>query len=288
MPRRVVQTVALSVGLCLVLPTVADAREGDLVDAIAEVTNGQPTAIVISGMDGGVVASWTARATSGGSTWTCRYRPHIDADTPDDVPDPAIDPGADTALIEHQTYTLICLDQTGDLVYQNEITWLAGDPFSGLAAAERATDEALAALDVPTPTVAMSPPAGVDHLVGLDTWFWLTNWAAASATATLGATSSTVTITPQTITYAFGDGTPDLTCTGPGTPYTPGGVTDCGHRWITRSTTTNPNATTDITATITWQTTWAATTGQTGDLGTLTSSTTTAVRVLEAQAVVDY
>jgi len=51
---------------------------------------------------------------------------------------------------------------------------------------------------------------------------------------------------------------------------------------------TNPNGTTDITATITWHTTWAATTGQTGDLGTLTSATTTAVRVLEAQAVVDY
>jgi len=285
---RIVIALAVAASFLFLAPAAQAEEDFSPINARGEVTDGRPTAVVVSSPGGDVVATWTARATSGGARWTCHYRPHRTADTPIEIPDPAIDPDADGALIVGQIYTLICVDQAGDLVYQNQITWRPGDPFSGLASVERATDEALAALTVPTPEVAMSPAADVDHLVGLDTWLWLTTWQPASATATIATTSSTVTVIPASVTYSFGDGSPDLTCRGAGVPYVAGATTDCGHRWTRRSTATNVSGTFDVTATVTWQVTWSATNGEAGDLGTLTSSTTSPIRVLEAQAVVDY
>jgi len=282
--------IALAIALVgsLFLSTTASASSSDeKVDPRGEITNGQPTAIVIAGAGGQTMASWSARATSGGASWSCRYHPFVG----NGGYDVTIDYEATPDLEAGVQYALVCTDADGSRVYTQLVLWEPGDPFSGVAAAERAADEALATLTVPTPAVEMSPPANVDHLVGLDTWFWLTTWAPASATATLGTTSSTVTIVPRSVTYTFGDGGADLTCTGPGTPYQPGATTDCAHRWKARSTThsaTRSAGTFDVTATLTWHTTWSATNGQTGDLGTLTSTTTTAIRVVEAQAVVDY
>ncbi len=53
-----------------------------------------------------------------------------------------------------------------------------------------------------------------------------------------------------------------------------------------RSTEAGPDATFTVRATVTYAVAWTATTGQGGDLGTITRAATVDVRVREAQAAI--
>ncbi|MDZ7733736.1 MAG: hypothetical protein U5R31_12270 [Acidimicrobiia bacterium] len=61
---------------------------------------------------------------------------------------------------------------------------------------------------------------------------------------------------------------------------------DCTHTYQ-RSSRHEPDGTYAAEATVTYEITWSATTGEGGDLGTLARSTTIPVTVQEAQALVD-
>lgn len=248
------------------------------------VADGRPTAVVVRHGEGGVLASWASSSGGGGgggSSWTCRYR--------DLVPDDGgfaftVDHDSTPTLENGRTYALLCTDDAGQLVYQDLVAWDPTDPLAGVAADQRAAEAALADLDLPGPAIATSPAPGTEHLVGLPTWLWLEDWSPRSASAALAGVSATVTVEPTAVRWDTGDGA-TVTCDGPGTPWQPGAAGGCTHTWSRRST-DQPAGAFPLTATVSWSASWSASTGAGGDLGTLTSTSTVDVVVVEAQAVV--
>jgi hypothetical protein len=96
--------------------------------------------------------------------------------------------------------------------------------------------------------------------------------------------TATVVATPVHVEWDTGDGS-TTTCHGPGSPYDGGPAGDCSHvyRWPSLG---QPGGTYPLTATVTYDVDWTATTGQAGALGTVTRASTVPVRVVEVQAVI--
>ena len=123
----------------------------------------------------------------------------------------------------------------------------------------------------------------------MPTWLWVDGpWTSASATASVGAVAATVTATPVEVVWDTGDGT-TTTCDA-GTPYDLSRApaeqhSGCTHVF-TRSSASLPGGTYAVTATVTYEVSWTASTGAGGGLGTLSRSTTTGVPVTEAQALI--
>jgi hypothetical protein len=143
---------------------------------------------------------------------------------------------------------------------------------------------------LPLPGVQMSPPPEIDQLVNLPTWLWVDNWAPVSVTAALpdvGA-SVTVTATPTRVVWDMGNGD-QVICAGPGTPYIPGSgyqpSPDCGYTYR-RSSAGQPDLRYQVSATMTWAASWAASgVAGGGPLGDVSTTTTFGVRVAEIQTI---
>ena len=150
---------------------------------------------------------------------------------------------------------------------------------------------------LPTPVPRIAPadlaPDGF-AFVQAKTFFWVDQaagqWENVSATASLAGLSLTVTVVPELLVVTTGDGT-TLQCPGAPPPFPPGGDPDtfvgCGHVYEHSSATAANGKTFPVTVAIVWHATWQASNGESGDLGSLT--TTSAVRelpVAEIQAVV--
>ena len=150
-------------------------------------------------------------------------------------------------------------------------------------------------LPTPVPRIAPSDLAADGFaFVQAKTFFWVDQaagqWENVSATAALGGLSLTVTVVPELLVVATGDGT-TLQCPGAPPPFPPGGDPEtfvgCGHVYEHSSATAENGRTFPVTVAIVWHATWQASNGESGDLGSLT--TTSAVRelpVAEIQAVV--
>jgi hypothetical protein len=261
----------------------------DLTDTVkpgAGVVNGTPEAVVVVGRSG-TVASWSGGGAGGGSgrTWTCGYYGVAPSVGPSDAvkPDWAAGPVDPTP---GEVYVLACFD-AGALVQSRILRFDPGDPLGGIAAAERARDEARRSLDLPLPRPALNPPGA--QLVGVPTWLWLEGaWGPASASASIGAVSSTVTASPVSATWEMGDGT-TVTCDA-GVPYDPARPADaqaspCRHTFTTASRYAE-GGTFPVTVTVTYAVSWTATTGAGGPLEGVSRSTTVPVVVQEAQAVI--
>lgn len=140
------------------------------------------------------------------------------------------------------------------------------------------------------PKVA-SPRAAGKYVVGMPMWMWVTrstsSYGPATAKATAGGVTVTATAKVSTIRWDMGDGT-TVTCTGPGTPYSPDqGKTlspDCGHRYE-RSAADQPDGRYKGTATATWTVTWTAPALHDGGEFTETRQTAFGVRVGEVQVL---
>lgn len=174
---------------------------------------------------------------------------------------------------------LECVNPATDVItYQELLVFDPGNPLGRIAAGERAAEEALAALPLPEPTIHTSPPASAFQLVGFPTWYWTDSAIPLSATASIATIASTVTATPTELVIDTGDDH-SITCTAP-RPNTD----DCTYTyaWSSRH---RPSGRYDLTATQTWHVTWAATNGETGDLGDITQTATIPLLVQEAQAV---
>jgi hypothetical protein len=210
----------------------------------------------------------------GGSSWTCAY-----------ITIPGIFQHAVAYTPQVGERSLFECTENGRIVYFDIVTYDPGDPLGGLFATERALQLARQQVDPPSPSIRLSP--AVDQLVGVPTWLWLDDaWAPVTATASVGAVSATVTATPRSVAWDTGDGT-TVTCHGPGRAFSPGrddAATDCRHTYTRRSTAAGPTATFHLTAAVTYDVAWSATTGDGGDLGTITRSAGADVRVLESQA----
>ena len=152
-------------------------------------------------------------------------------------------------------------------------------------AAALVADMAVSQLVLPTPDVATSPPRGGLTLVGVPVWFWTTNTAPVSTTATTSGLSATLTATLDSTTVTVDDTT--TTCRGGGTAYDPthpnatgsGGLA-CAHTFQTHGART-------ATITTRWRLTWTATNGQSGTLVDRTRPTTVTLNPHQAQATTD-
>jgi len=106
--------------------------------------------------------------------------------------------------------------------------------------------------NLPHPVISLSPPAGADQLVNLDTWLWIApgEWhpQIAGPASVLGVEFITNTATPVSVNWMLPDGSPGtVLCNGPGTPWTPGATsTDCFSRFVAAVDATS------VTATIRW------------------------------------
>ena len=150
--------------------------------------------------------------------------------------------------------------------------------------------QAASQLNLDSPLIGTSPPAGSEQLVRLPTWLWVdpAGWQSQHATASVPGVSVTANAAPTSVTWTLGDGT-TLTCRGPGTAF-PAGVDptaaspDCGHTY-TNTSAGQPGGTFTVTATVTWAITWAGG-GQAGTLPALQTQATTTLRVVQSRAVI--
>lgn len=143
------------------------------------------------------------------------------------------------------------------------------------------------ALDQVTFTVPrphLSPAESAHQITGLRTWFWLDpdEWVAATARAELPGIWAEVTAAPVRAVWTPGDGSPAVTCAGPGRPHpgTSGATTDCGHTYTDVGTFT-------LRVAVTYEVTWTSSTGETGVEDPIVLTTDLSVPVEQRQAVTD-
>jgi hypothetical protein len=164
--------------------------------------------------------------------------------------------------------------------------WVAGAP--PVVSPEVLARQAVAKLQLPEVVIAMNPPG--DQLVNLPIWLALdrASWEPQSATASVPGVSVTATARPVKVAWSMGDGA-TRTCEGPGTAWTPGtdpraASPDCGYTYR-RSSAGRPGGAYTVSATVTWEVTWAGA-GQSGTVPGLETSGQVQTRVQESQAVV--
>jgi hypothetical protein len=159
---------------------------------------------------------------------------------------------------------------------------------------------ALASLVLPKPSPGRYPAGTLQNgdpytVVNAYTWYWTssTSFRTQSATASAAGVSSTVTVTPTALTFTPGDGSSQVSCSGPGTAWQSGdGVwaaspSGCDFRYLHSSI---HSANHEVTATygINWKVTWNSNNGQNGTLPNQTTTATTTFAVAEAESVVTH
>lgn len=171
--------------------------------------------------------------------------------------------------------------------------WLATAPAGPTP--EQLALQALSSVRIPAPVVRRSPSqANRDNgspytWVNLWTWWWTTpqSWRPREATARAGGVWATVTVTPSRMVLDPGDGSPALTCAGPGRAWTEAdadltpGPEACAHRY-TRVTRTGP-----LTAALAvdWTVTWIGSGGSSGTLAPMRTTTSSSLVVQQIQVV---
>lgn len=154
--------------------------------------------------------------------------------------------------------------------------------------------EAVKTIVFPKPSGERSPsPARLYQgfpftYVNLWTFFWTSRstWKTLTATASAAGLSATVTAKPVELDFDPGDGSPGVSCPGPGRPWVPsdgnGAPTDgaCAYQYA-RAT---PGPITS-TQTIVWKITWKGTGGSSGEISSLSTSVSGQLQVLQIQTV---
>ena len=144
------------------------------------------------------------------------------------------------------------------------------------------------AVTIPQPSVETNPKLGDSGatLVGMDTWVWATDETPAkvTATATAGPVTATVTAVSDGLRLSAPDSAPD--CHGFGTPWSEGaaeGSSDCTIEF-TRSS-AHLGGSTPLDVSVGYSVSYTATDGATGDLGAVTTTSTTSLPVAEIQTI---
>ena len=174
-----------------------------------------------------------------------------------------------------------------DTLYRTPI-WISDgqQPGAPLPSPAQLAQIARSQLRLPGPTIATNP-AG-DQLVTLPTWLWLSSgWEQQSATASVPGVSVTAVARPTSLMWSMGDGL-TVTCHSGGTPFPAGNdpkasSPDCGHIYRVSSA-GQPNNAYPVSATVHWSITWSGA-GQSGTFPDMTTTATTAFRVVESQAL---
>lgn len=154
--------------------------------------------------------------------------------------------------------------------------------------------QALATIRFPHPSGDRSPRQTLTYqghpfsYVNLWTFFWTDPgvWHPLSATASVGEVSATVTARPVELVFDPGDGNAAVACAGPGRPWaesdgnSPPSDGACGYRYT--KVTSGPITSTQ---TIVWQITWVGTGNTSGEIPSLSTSTSGQLQVLQIQVV---
>ncbi|WP_419912830.1 hypothetical protein [Candidatus Poriferisodalis sp.] len=153
-----------------------------------------------------------------------------------------------------------------------------------------ATSGMLSALSLPPPVPFFAPPAQrVRTLVGVDTWFWVTaaSWRPVVRVVLVGKVVVTLVATPVTLQFVPGDGSPPVSCPGPGTPWLwPGTRSLCSHTFQRTSMSRALGRFSGTVQTM-WTIRWTSSTGLSGTAGPVAVPTPVSLRVVEAQAVLE-
>jgi hypothetical protein len=177
--------------------------------------------------------------------------------------------------------------------------WSATAP-AGPAAIDPAVlaQQALRTLTVPAPTTGRYPAGTMQDgqpftVVNAYTWFWTDPglFRALTARADAGGVWAQVTITPTALTFTPGDGAAAVSCPGPGVAWqssdgvwapSPAG---CDYRYP-HSSIHQPDRQVTATYSIGWSITWTSSTGVSGTLPDLTTTSNATFAVAEVEAVV--
>ena len=177
--------------------------------------------------------------------------------------------------------------------------WSATAP-AGPAAVDPAVlaEQALRSLTLPTPTTGRYPAGRLQDgqpftVVNAYTWFWTDPAAfrALSARADAGGVWAEVAVTPTALTFTPGDGADAISCTGPGVAWQPtDGVwspspAGCDYRYP-HSSIHQPDRQVTATYGIRWSVAWTSSTGASGTLPPLTTTSSATFAVAEVEAVV--
>jgi hypothetical protein len=136
----------------------------------------------------------------------------------------------------------------------------------------------------PAPVVVTNPEAG-DHLVEVEAWFWVENWAEVTAPpATAGTVTVNVSAQPTALVVDPGDDSPAFTCSGRPPAYdrslpAEAQSSPCSHTYSRAGTFT-------ATATLVYEVSFTSNVGVNQGLGTIDTTTPVELAVREAQAIV--
>jgi hypothetical protein len=136
----------------------------------------------------------------------------------------------------------------------------------------------------PAPVVVTNPEAG-DHLVEVEAWFWVANWAGVTAPpATAGTVTVSVSAQPTALVVDPGDDSPAFTCSGRPPAYdrslpAEAQSSPCSHTYSRAGTFT-------ATATLVYEVSFTSNVGVDRSLGTIETTTPVELAVREAQAIV--
>ncbi len=177
--------------------------------------------------------------------------------------------------------------------------WSATAP-AGPAAVDPAVlaEQALRTLTIPAPTTGRYPAGTMQDgrpftVVNAYTWFWTDpeSFRTLTARAEAGDVWVQVTVTPTGLSFAPGDGAAPVSCPGPGVAWqrtdgvwapSPAG---CHYRYP-HSSIRQPDQQVTATYGISWSAAWTSSTGVSGTLPELTTSSNATFAVAEVQAVV--
>ncbi|WP_336031626.1 hypothetical protein [Geodermatophilus sp. FMUSA9-8] len=177
--------------------------------------------------------------------------------------------------------------------------WSATAP-AGPAAVDPAAlaEQALRTLTIPEPTTGRYPAGTLRDgrpytVVNAYTWFWTdpASFRALTARADAGGVWAEVTVTPAALSFTPGDGADAVSCPGPGVAWQRGGgvwapsPTGCQYRYP-HSSIHQPDEQVTATYGISWSVAWTSSTGASGTLPDLTTTSNATFAVAEVQAVV--
>ncbi|SCG77863.1 hypothetical protein [Micromonospora inositola] len=273
-------TIASALAAALFVPATGAMADGGMGGVTCDQTPTAPECQVTAGTpgspggagSGGDGNGGSGDGSGGGSDSPCTYMklPQQQA------PPPGAGPGA--------WYEQSCLQ---DGIGSQQVVWLADGQVADPEALARV---AVSRLRLPAPAIRRNPSAAAGVLAQVPVWWWVdpSTWGQRSATASVPGMSVTATATPVRVVWRPGDGTGDVVCQGPGTPWRPGSdpraASSCGHTYRVSSAGAPGNAFT-LTATVTWSVSWAGG-GRSAVVPPLTTTGSVRLPVAESQATV--
>jgi hypothetical protein len=192
-------------------------------------------------------------------------------------------------------YDIKCSD---DAVYRSiYVPPAANNVPPAVVVAGTLAQQAVNRLQLPIPALHVNPSG--QALVGLPEWFWVDarQWKPLRQRTQAGPVWARVTATPVSTSWDPGEGSPAVSCPGPGTPYDPARPasaqrSDCTFTY-TRSSAGQPQTGPHpndryftATVTMTWSVSWVGAGGLSGTLPAITRSASFPIAVAEREAVV--